>query len=118
MLMNLNDELIARYVEGKTTLEERHEIRRYLCLHPEEMGNILFLMDDDTNDYLDEWSIEAEKSLNEVEISFSDISLSAAAFIPKSNMKQPSDMDLMKVTQGNRFVQYRLNEILKEIKNQ
>ena len=37
MFMKLSDELIARYVEGKTTLEERREVRRYLCLHPEEM---------------------------------------------------------------------------------
>lgn len=52
MFMKLSDELIARYVEGKTTLEERREVRRYLCLHPEEMENILFLMDDDANDTL------------------------------------------------------------------
>ena len=50
-------------------------------------------MDDDANDYLGEWSKEAEKSSTEIDVSFSDISLSAAAFAPKQNMNQPSDVD-------------------------
>ena len=117
MFMQLSDELIARYVEGKTTLEERREVRRYLCLHPEEMENILFLMDDDANDYLGEWSKEAEKSSTEIDVSFSDISLSAAAFAPKQNMNQPSDVDRIEAMQGSRFVQSRLKQMLREINN-
>ena len=117
MFMKLSDELIARYVEGKTTLEERREVRRYLCLHPEEMEHILFLMDDDANDYLGEWSKEAEKSSTEIDVSFSDISLSAAAFAPKQNMNQPSDVDRIEAMQGSRFVQSRLKQMLREINN-
>lgn len=116
--MKLNDELIARYVEGKTTLEERREVRRYLCLHPEEMENILLLMDDDVDDYLDEWSSEDDDSQNSTEISFSDISLSAAAFAPRQSIKKPIKSDLEKAFQGQRIIQSRLSEVLKEIKNQ
>ena len=84
---------------------------------PEEMENILFLMDDDANDYLGEWSKEAEKSSTEIDVQFSDISLSAAAFAPKQNMNQPSDVDRIEAMQGSRFVQSRLKQMLREINN-
>lgn len=115
--MKLSDELIARYVEGKATLEERREVRRYLCLHPGEMENILLLMDDDIDDYLDEWSVEDDESQNNVETSFSDISLSAVAFASGQNIKKPVKSELEKALQGGCFVQSRLNQMLKEIKN-
>lgn len=117
MFMKLNDELIARYVEGKATLEERREVRRHLCLHPEEMENILLLMDNDVDDYLDEWSAEDNESLNNIETSFSDISLSAAAFASGQNIKKPAKTELEKALQAGCFVQSRLNQMLKEIKN-
>lgn len=117
MLMKLSDELIARYVEGKTTLEERREVRRYLCLHPEEMENILFLMDDDVDDYLNEWSAEDDGLHDGSETSFSDISLSAAAFAPGQNTKKPAKSELKKVLQNGCFIQSRLNQMLKDIKN-
>lgn len=115
--MKLNDELIARYVEGKTTLEERREVRRYLCLHPEEMENILLLIDDDNDDYLDEWSAEDDEYQNDVETSFSDISLSTAAFASGQNIKKPAKSELEKALQGGCFIQSRLNQMLKEIEN-
>ena len=118
MFMKLSDELIARYVEGETTLEERREVRQYLCSHPEEMENILFLMDDDVDDYLDEWSTQDSGSQNGIETSFSDISLSAAAFVPGRKIKQPIRSDLEKALHGDRFIQCRLSQMLKEIKNQ
>ena len=117
MFMKLSDELIARYVEGKATLEERREVRRYLCLHPGEMENILLLMDDDIDDYLDEWSVEDDESQNNIETSFSDISLSAVAFASGQNIKKPVKSELEKALQGGCFVQSRLNQMLKEIKN-
>lgn len=50
-------------------------------------------------------------------MSFSDISLSAAAFAPKQNMNQPSDVDRIEAMQGSRFVQSRLKQMLREINN-
>ncbi len=50
--MKITDELIACYVEGKVTAEERVYIRKYLCEHPEEFEQILLLMDNYGADYL------------------------------------------------------------------
>lgn len=52
--MKISDELIACYVEGTVTAEERNFVRRYLCEHPETYEHILCLMDNDTVDYLGE----------------------------------------------------------------
>lgn len=80
--MEINDELIACYVEGTATAEEQAEVRQYLCEHPEEYMHLLCLMDKDTEDYLNGY---AEESCEIVpfESSFSDISCSAAAFAPQ-----------------------------------
>lgn len=51
--MKISDELIACYVEGTVTAEERNFIRKYLCEHPEEYERVLCLMDNDTIDYLE-----------------------------------------------------------------
>ena len=79
--MEINDELLACYVEGTATAEERAQVRQYLCEHPEEYMHILSLIDEDTEDYLNEY---AEESCEIVpfESSFSDIACSAAAFAP------------------------------------
>ena len=52
--MKISDELIACYVEGTVTAEERNFVRKYLCEHPEEYERVLCLMDNDTVDYLGE----------------------------------------------------------------
>lgn len=80
--MKINDELIACYVEGTATAEEQAEVRKYLCEYPEEYMHLLCLMDEDTEDYLNEY---AEESCEIVpfESSFSDIACSAAAFAPQ-----------------------------------
>ena len=43
--MKISDELIACYVEGTVTAEERNFVRRYLCEHPETYEHILCLME-------------------------------------------------------------------------
>lgn len=82
--MEINDELIACYVEGTATAEERALVRQYLCKHPEEYMHLLCLMDADIEDYLNEY---AEESCDIVpfESSFTDIACSAAAFAPQQN---------------------------------
>lgn len=117
MVMKLNDELIARYVDGIGTLEERNVVRRYLCEHPEEMEAIVALMDADTDDYLDEWK-ETEKNgeMPDKELSSSEIALSAAAFAPGYASKRPEASECERVIRRNSGVLDRLNEMLKEIK--
>lgn len=80
--MEINDELIACYVEGTATAEEQAEVRQYLCEHPEEYMHILSLMDEDTEDYLNKYS-EDSCDIIPFESSFSDIACSAAAFAPQ-----------------------------------
>lgn len=100
--MKISDELIACYVEGTVTTEERKIVREYLYEHPEEYERILFLMDNDNVDYL----YDQSENLGNFELieksSFSDIVFSAAAFapqqskvfIPKSTLKSNSSDEL------------------------
>lgn len=80
--MEINDELIACYLEGTATAEEQAEVRRYLCEHPEEYMHLLCLMDENTEDYLNEYA-EEPCEIIPFESSFSDIACSAAAFAPQ-----------------------------------
>lgn len=83
--MNISDELIACYIEGNVTAEERSFVRKYLCEHPEEYERVLCLMDNDTVDYLGEQYEISDDRIPMNEISFSDIAYSAAAFAPEQN---------------------------------
>lgn len=80
--MEINDELLACYVEGTATAEERAQVRQYLCEHPEEYVHILSLMDEDIEDHLNEYA-EDSCEIVPFESSFSDIACSAAAFAPQ-----------------------------------
>lgn len=84
--MKISDELIACYVEGTVTAEERDFVRRYLCEHPEEYERVLCLMDNDTVDYLGEHIEISDNCISMNESSFSDIAYSAAAFAPEQNL--------------------------------
>lgn len=80
--MEINEELLACYVEGTATAEEQAEVRQYLCEHPEEYMHLLCLMDEDAEDYLNEYA-EEPCEIIPFESSFSDIACSAAAFAPQ-----------------------------------
>lgn len=45
--MEINDELMACYIDGTATPEECVMVREYLLKHPEEYKDMLFLMDED-----------------------------------------------------------------------
>ncbi len=81
--MKISDELIACYVEGTVTAEDRNFVRKYLCEHPEEYERVLCLMDNDTVDYLSEQLEISDDRIPMNEASFSDIAYSAAAFAPE-----------------------------------
>lgn len=83
--MRISDELIACYVEGTATTEERDFVRNYLCRHPEEYERIVCLMDNDKIDYLGEHLEITDNSIPMDETSFSDIAYSSAAFAPEQN---------------------------------
>lgn len=116
--MELNDELMACYLDGDATQEELVEVRDYLCQNPEEFESIIALMDEDRDDYLGEWSEEEEiASLCDGE-NFSDISLSAAAFAPNSKLvtvKYNKMQDASNLSEKPKKMYERLMSMLDEI---
>lgn len=44
--MVITDELIAAYIDGNTSIDEREQVRRYLAVQPEVQDLILALMDE------------------------------------------------------------------------
>lgn len=90
MTIQITDELLAAYAEGKVTVEELNAVRRYLALHPEELDILLMLIDD--SEILDEEPISQTNRLAQANQSFSDIALASAAFAPqvKGNPKGKS----------------------------
>lgn len=100
--MEINDELIACYVEGTATAEEQAEVRQYLCEHPEEYMHLLCLMDEDTEDYLNEYA-EESCEIVPLESSFSDIACSAAAFAPQQRKQRINSMKIHQVNKIDYF---------------
>lgn len=45
--MKITHEILALYAEGKASPQQQDAVRHYLMSHPEEMENILLMMDDD-----------------------------------------------------------------------
>lgn len=76
--MEINDELIACYVEGKVTAEEKTFVRKYLIRHPEEYERVLYMMDNIISDSVD---VHRDDSITPFSL-VSGIAYSAAAFAP------------------------------------
>lgn len=83
--MVITEEIIAAYIEGNVTAEERAEVRTYLARHPETQDLVLALMDDSILDEDVEEKTDNTLTLN-TEQTFTDISYAAAAFAPKITM--------------------------------
>lgn len=79
--MEITDELIAAYIDGNVTAEERLQVRRYLSVYPEEQDLVLTLMDE-VEDYSEVVDGETATALQK-EQSFTDIAYAAAAFAPR-----------------------------------
>lgn len=55
--MNISNELLAAYAEGKVSELERNNVRQYLSEHPEELESLMMMMDEDYDLSLDDESI-------------------------------------------------------------
>lgn len=84
--MELNDEMLVRYVEGSLNIAEKNFVRKCLSEHPEKLESVMYMMDDFTECCPDE-TRETENTIPICESSFSDISYSAAAFVPQQKKK-------------------------------
>lgn len=84
--MVITEEIIAAYIEGKVTAEERTKVRMYLVKHPEMQDLVLALMDDDVLAEDKEEDVNDTLILNPEQV-FTDIAYAAAAFAPKMSIE-------------------------------
>ena len=82
----INDELLARYVDGVATAEEQVFVREYLAANPEEYERVLYMMDLDREDYIGEIMEDSSNILSLNDSINTNIALSAAAFVPQKSM--------------------------------
>lgn len=78
--MVITEEIIAAYIEGNVSVDERNEIRRYLAKHPEMQDLVFALMDEEEMGVED---VVTKEAWSHSEQSLSNIAYSAAAFAPK-----------------------------------
>lgn len=108
----MTDELLACYVDGVATAEEQVFVREYLASNPEEYERVLYMMDLDREDYIDEFVEDALSTAQPIslkESSITNIAYSAAAFAPQE--KTIAEKILKTQLRINGF-QDRLNNIL------
>ena len=82
----INDELLACYVEGIATPEEQTLVRDYLAKNPEEYERVLYMIDLDREDYINEFEEDIASTVHNIalkESSITNIAYSAAAFAPQ-----------------------------------
>jgi len=75
-------ELLARYVEGNVTADERTKVRHYLATHPDEMDSVLCMMDEDYDLQSETGETTPRLDLPLKEAPETSICYSAAAFVP------------------------------------
>lgn len=91
--MEITDELIAAYIDGNVTTEERLQVRRYLSVYPEEQDLVLALMDE-VEDYSEVVDGESATALQK-EQSFTDIAYAAAAFAPRKAISYEANSNVL-----------------------
>lgn len=118
--MEITNEILAAYAEGKVSVEERNQVRKYLMQHPSKLESVIAMMDEDYElelcDVDDSFPVEESGTSGKVQ-SFSDIALSAAAFAPmcaecespQPNMKKAG----LSVRKGS--FSERMNKLLNEL---
>lgn len=106
--MEITNELLAAYVEGNISLEERKEIRKYLTEHPSQLESVMLMMDKD--DYFeDESKVIIKSPSNKIECLYSD---------KKANSKKNvlcNSIGTKVVPQRKKDFNHLINEILNEI---
>ena len=109
----INDELLARYVDGVATPDEQILVRDYLAQNPEEYESILYMMDLDREDYLGEMTEDNSNNIVSLNDSVgTNITLSAAAFVPQKNkFVAKTNQEQLRIN----GLLGRLSEMLKEI---
>lgn len=86
------EELIAAYIEGNVSVEERKKVLLYLAGHPEMQDAVLALLDEDVlSEDFNEEETEVEYTALQTELPLDDIAYAAAAFSPKVAIRSKKD---------------------------
>ena len=84
--MVITEEIIAAYIEGKLSKEERTKVLRYLAKNPHMQDVVLVMMDD--CDYVETKQINAKNVQMQVGQSLPESTFAAAAFVPQKKDHQ------------------------------
>ena len=79
--MIINDEILAAYVDGMLSPSQTEEVRQYLATHPEEMEQMVKLMDTFPRETNEEEDNLSQATLSDLKNS--NIATSGAAFAAK-----------------------------------
>lgn len=120
MKMEVTNEILAAYAEGKVSIEERNQVREYLTKHPSKLESVVAMMDEDYELELcdaDEFFSVGKSAASGKVQSFSDIALSAAAFTPISMNCQCPRPNMKKTGSSVRKSSFaeRMNTLLNEL---
>ncbi len=80
--MIINNEILAAYVDGMLSPSQTEEVRQYLAAHPQEMEQMVKLMDTFPRETKDEEEGMSQATL--CNLQDSNIASSGAAFVVKS----------------------------------
>ena len=105
--MIINDEILAAYVDGMLSPSQTEEVRQYLASHPQEMEQVVKLMDTFPREIKDEEGGMSQATL--CNLQNSSIASSGAAFVVK-NISPATTPQKHKVD-----IQTNLTHLLKEI---
>lgn len=109
--MVINEEIIAAYIEGNVTVEERKKVREFLAQNHIEQDLVFSLMEG-TNALDEDCQEQKPKVISEnQEHSFREIAYSAAAFAPKTELEAPQGKGQNRIAQRIG----RMSTFLKEI---
>lgn len=111
--MVITEEIIAAYIEGKVSADERKEVRHYLVEHPEIQDLVFALMDEEVSEQED---VEAKSISLYSEQSFSDIAYAAAAFAPKLSIEPQATQESIEnhISQRQKRMSAFWNELQQE----
>lgn len=79
--MVINDEILAAYVDGTLPQDQVEEVRQYLASHPQELEQLVRVMDDYPRETKDEEDNLSQATLSDLKNS--NIATSGAAFAAK-----------------------------------
>ena len=88
--MVITEEIIAAYIEGEVSFDERKEIRRYLVEHPEMQDLVFALMDEDE---VNQDDAELKEICLHSGQSLANIAYSAAAFASNLSIKRQATQE-------------------------